>query len=286
MEKIGLVIEGGGFRGLFAEGITDWFLDQGIDFPYVIGVSMGASTGISYVSKQKSRNYDIARTFMKDPRYISMKNLVTQKSLFGMDFIFNDIGNVYKPFDYQAFNQSSQEFVIGATDCMTGKPTYISKSNHPINTLIEALKASISLPFISKEVFIDETPYLDGGITDPIPIEKALLDGCDKLVVISTRHRSYSKSPIKGQALLKLFYNQYPGIVEALENRHKVYNKTKDKIDHLIKEKKLYLICPETPLTIGRLERDLDKIAGVHQAGYETAQKHQKNLGLFLEKDL
>lgn len=283
MKKIGLVIEGGGFRGLFAEGVTDWFLDQGIEFPYVIGVSMGASTGISYVSKQKSRNYDIARTFMKDPRYISMKNLVTQKSLFGMDFIFNDIGNVYKPFDYQAFNQSSQEFVIGATDCITGKPAYISKFSHPTDKIIEALKASISLPFISKEVFIDDIPYLDGGITDPIPIEKGLLDGCDKLVVISTRHQSYSKSPIKGQALLKLFYNQYPGIVKALENRHKVYNRTKDKIDQLIKEKKVYLICPDQPLTIGRLEKDLDKIACVHQYGYETAKNHQDPLAVFLD---
>lgn len=276
MKKIGLVIEGGGFRGLFAEGVTDWLIDSGIELPYVIGVSMGASTGISYISKQKSRNFDIAMTFMQDSRYISMKNLVTTGSLFGMDFIFDDIANTYKKFDYQAFMASKQECVIGAMACDTGLTSYIKKSMTSNEEMMEALKASVSLPFVSQISSLGGKPHLDGGLTDPIPLEQAFVDGCDKLVVISTRDQDYIKKPFKGSTLCKMFYPSYPSLINALKSRHQVYNETQVLLAQLEKENKAFVIRPQAPLPIGRLEKNLEKLKYVYQEGYKQAQ-HQKS---------
>jgi len=282
LNKIGLIIEGGGFRGLFAEGITDCFLDHQLEFPYVIGVSMGASIGASYISKQKSRNYDVTMTFLQDPRYFGLKNLLTKGSLFGMDFIFDDIANKYKPFDFQSFKNSKQEMVIGAMNCLSGHTSYIRKSKSCNSELMDALKASISLPFVSQIAYINNIPHLDGGLSDPLPIKQAFLEGCDKVVIISTRDASYNKEPFKGLALCKLLYSKYPMVSETLKNRHLTYNASQSYMDQLAKAKKAYIIRPNEALPIGRLEKNLEKLQAVYKAGYQQGEKEITNLLAFI----
>lgn len=280
--KIGLVLEGGGFRGVFVEGITDWLIDQGIEIPYVIGVSMGASNGCSYITKQKSRNLKIVEQFIDDPRYISTKNLVTQGSLFGMDFIFNDIANIHNKFDFEAFQQADQEMVIGAMNCQTGHTTYIKKSDHTNEEMMDALRASISLPFISKIVPIDNTPHLDGGVTDPIPVIQALKDGCDKVIVISTRDKAYVKEAFKGSSVGKVFYRNYPKVTEALSNRYLVYTKTQGSLQALEMTGKALILQPDHPLEIGRTEKNIKKVRQVHTLGYLQAEKRKLDIYEFL----
>lgn len=282
MSKIGLVLEGGGFRGIFAEGVTTWLLEHNIHLPYVIGVSMGATNGVNYVSKQPKRNLNIVEEFINDPRYLSKRNLITQGSLFGMDFIFNDIALKYNKFDFNAFENSEQEFVVGAMNCETGKTSYMKKSKNSNEAMMEALRASMSLPFVAQTTFINGVAHLDGGLTDPIPAKKALNDGCDKILVISTRHNDYIKEPFRGTSISKLFYREYPNVANALKNRHIVYTETQGYLKGLEQTKRAFVIRPESPLDIGRTEKNLDKIRTVFMAGYNAAEKNKSAIISFL----
>lgn len=284
MSKIGLVLEGGGFRGLFVEGITAWLIDQGIELPYVIGVSMGASNGVNYLSKQKGRNLAIAEEFINDPRYISKRNLVTQGSLFGMDFIFKDIAYHYNKFDFDTFSNSNQEMVIGAMNCTTGKTTYVKKSEQNNDDMMHALRASVSLPFISQLVDINNAPHLDGGVSDPIPAKKALLDGCDKILVVSTRDLLYTKEAFKGSPVSKVFYRQYPEVTHALRNRHLVYTETQGYLKGLEASGKAMVIRPDTPLDIGRTEKSITKVRQVYEEGYRTAEANKHAIISFINQ--
>lgn len=278
MKKIGLVLEGGGFRGIFAEGFTAWLIEHAIEIPYVIGVSMGAINGVNYVSKQKGRNLRIVEEFIHDSRYISTRNLVTQGSLFGMDFIFDDIAHKHVVFDFETFNTSRQELVIGAMNCETGETTYKRKSTVSTEDMMQALRASISLPFISKLTYLDDVPHLDGGLTDPIPARKALEDGCDKIIVVTTRDLNYVKEPFKGAPVGKMFYRHYPEVTKALKNRHLVYRETQGYLKGLEASGTALVIRPKSPLKVGRTEKNLDKVREAFQLGYQTAQRYEKEI--------
>lgn len=282
MRKIGLVLEGGGFRGLFVEGFTTWLLENNIHLPYVIGVSMGASNGANYVSKQPGRNLEIVEEFIDDPRYISTKNLITQKSLFGMDFIFNDIAHDYVKFDFHTFKDSDQELVIGAMNCETGKTSYVKKSKNSNEAMMEALRASISLPFVAQTKKINGIAHLDGGLTDPIPAKKALKDGCEKVIVICTRDLDYVKEPFKGAPVSKIFYRDYPAVAKVLKNRHLLYTETQGYLKGLEESGKALVIRPNRALDIGRTEKNLDKVRKVYQIGYETAKKYHQEVLEFI----
>ena len=282
MKKIGLVLEGGGFRGLFVEGVIEWLLDNNIEIPYVIGVSMGALNGATYVSKQKRRNLNIAETFIDDPRYISTKNLVTKGRLFGMDFIFDDIVYEHNKFDFETYNDSKQEFVVGTMNCDDGTTSYIKKSSSDEKLILNALRASTSLPFIAQLVDIDNTPHLDGGLTDPIPVRQALKDGCDKVIIITTRDENYIKEPFKGSPLSKVLYRNHPNVSAALKNRHIIYTQTQGFIKGLEESGKAFVIRPESPIELGRTEKDKQKFKKVYQSGYETAKKYGDALKQFI----
>lgn len=284
MKKIGLVLEGGGFRGIFAEGFTAWLLEHNIEIPYVIGVSMGATNGANYISKQRGRNLAIVEEFIDDPRYLSKKNLVTKGSLFDLDFIFNDIAKGYNKFDFNTFMTSSQELVVGAMNCTTGQTTFVKKSQSDEAAMMDALRASISLPFISRIAMIDNHPHLDGGISDPIPVKQALSDGCEKVIVVSTREQDYVKTPFKGAAVGKLFYRQYPQITEALKARHLIYSETQDYITDLERQNIAMVIRPMHALPVGRTEKNLDKIRSVFNAGYAAAEAQAKMLRAFMDE--
>ncbi|MFR9190076.1 MAG: patatin family protein, partial [Anaerotruncus massiliensis (ex Togo et al. 2019)] len=221
--KIGLVLEGGGMRGLYTNGVLDCLMDNHFEADYVIGVSAGACSGVSYVSGQRGRSYRVNTGYVDDKRYVGFESLVKTKSMFGMDFIFDEIPNHLDPFDYEAFLASPMEFVTGVTDADTGRPVYFTKEAvRPGDSTL--LRASSSIPVFSPVVEFMGGRYLDGGTSDPIPVQKALDDGCDRVVVVLTRDRSYEKSPEGIRPVYRHIFHDSPGMVRTLDTRHEVYN--------------------------------------------------------------
>ncbi|NOV88494.1 putative patatin/cPLA2 family phospholipase [Clostridium acetobutylicum] len=200
MNNIGLILEGGGMRGVYTAGVLDFFMDKNLYFPYVSGVSMGACNAASYVSKQRGRTKSVTVDLADDSRYISLKNFIKYKSIFGMDFIFDEVPNKLFPFDFNTFSNSTQKLVIGTTDCLTGKEVYFSHSSS--NDILDIIRASSSLPFISEPVKINNYTLMDGGIADPIPIKRSIEDGNAKNVLILTREADYIKNPFKHNWIL------------------------------------------------------------------------------------
>lgn len=268
VEGTGLVLEGGGMRGVYTAGVLESFLDNGISFPYVIGVSAGACNAASYLSQQKGRNKRVNLEYISDSRYLSLQNYIKKRELFGMDFIFNEIPSRLIPFDFKTFYQNKTEFVIGTTDCTSGEPVYFKKSDYG-KDMLTVLKASSSLPFVSQEIFFKGKYLLDGGISDSIPIKKAKSDGFGKNVIVLTRNEGYTKKPSRFGFLVKKKYSQYPGLQRALTRRYQMYN---DTINEIIQEEKkgnIMVIRPSSPIKVGRLERNVSRLEELYQQGYE-----------------
>jgi predicted patatin/cPLA2 family phospholipase len=275
IKGVGLVLEGGGMRGVYSAGVLEYFLEREIFFPYVIGVSAGACNAASYLSRQKGRNHTVNIKYATDPRYLSWRNFVKKREIFGMDFIFNEIPNSLVPYDYEAFYSNQSEFVIGTTDCLTGKPVYYAKKDYG-SEMLTVLKASSSLPLIAPEVSYNDRVLLDGGISDPIPIKKAQTDGYKKNIVILTQNIDYEKKPTRYQFLIKRLYPNYKGLQKAIETRYKTYN---DTISHINQEEKsgnIIVLRPKEPLEVGRLERDPRKLERLFNRGYEDAKTYEK----------
>lgn len=282
MDKKGLVLEGGGMRGLYTAGVLDLFLEKDIDMKYCIGVSAGATQTVSYLSKQHKRNYRINLDYIKDKRYLSFRNLFKTGSIFGMNMIFNIIPNELDPFDYKEFKENDVTFVVGVTNCETGKPEYYNVDD--LDHGVETLKATMSLPLVAPIVEYEGKKLLDGGITDPIPIRKSIEDGNEKHVVVLTQHKGYKKEKNKALSFVRRKYKRFPKLIEALEKRHEVYNETLELLDKLEQEGKCFIIRPSEPLNIGRLERNTDKLNNVYEQGYDDAKILYNKLVEFLEK--
>lgn len=268
VDGTGLVLEGGGMRGVYTAGVLESFLDHGLSFPYVIGVSAGACNAASYLSQQKGRNRRVNLEYISDSRYLSLKNYIKKRELFGMDFIFNEIPSKLIPFDFESFYQNNTEFVIGTTDCESGEPVYFNKSEYGPD-MLTVLKASSSLPFVSQEIFYKERYLLDGGISDSIPLKKAKSDGFEKNVVVLTRNEGYTKKPSRFGFLVKKRYPQYPGLQRALTRRYQMYNDTINEIIQEEKKGKLLIIRPSSPIKVGRLERSAARLEELYKLGYE-----------------
>ncbi|ALC90225.1 patatin [Bacillus sp. FJAT-18017] len=282
-DGIGLVLEGGGMRGVYTAGVLEYFLDNGISFPYVIGVSAGACNAASYLSGQKGRNKVVNIDYVSDPRYLSWQNFRRNRQLFGMDFIFDEIPNKLVPYDYQAFNQNSTEFVVGTTDCISGEPIYFGKSDYGTD-LLTVLKASSSLPFIAPEIKFGGRTLLDGGISDPIPIKKAQTEGFKKNVVILTRNEGYLKKPSRFSFLVNRKYPDYRGLQSSLRQRYQVYN---DTVSYLKKEQqdgRVFIIQPNLPLKVGRMEKDPVKLSNLYEQGYTDAKLLSDDLLKWVEE--
>ena len=265
--KIGLVLEGGGFRGLYTAGVLHCFSENDIEFPYIIAVSMGASNATNFLAKQSKRNLDVPYSYVNDKRYISYMRLLTKGELFGMDFIFKEIANKYIPFDGETFAAAKQELIYVTTDCNTGNPYYIPKRSNEES--YKALEASTSLPFAAKMVKLHDRLLLDGGVSDPIPVKKAMSDGCDKLVVILTQPKEYRKKPFTAKLLAKLKYNKYPLLVDAILQRHEIYNRQLCLVEKLEAEGKAFVIRPQSKLPISRTEKDKLKLKEAFDLGYQ-----------------
>ncbi len=268
----GLVLEGGGMRGLYTAGILDFFLEKNLQLPYVIGVSAGACHAASYISRQSGRNKKVNIGYIRDPRYISYRNLIRTKSLFGMDFVFNEIPNRLEPFDYETFYQSNQSYFIGTTDCVTGQPVYFDAKKSPPDLILKALMASSSLPFVSPTVEIEGKVLLDGGIVDPIPVRKSIEAGNTKHVIILTRNKEYRKQPFRSKWLANRFYSNYPEFTKAMLKRHEVYNVTLELIEELERSGKAFVLRPSEPLQVSRLERNPEKLLHLYKLGFKDAE--------------
>ncbi len=275
--QVGLVLEGGGMRGVYTAGILEFFLEQQLFFPYVIGVSAGACNAASYLSKQKGRNKTVTIQYASDPRYISWKNYLKNRQFFGMDFIFDEIPNKHVPYDYEAFYQNPSEFVVGTTDCYTGESVYYKKEDYG-KELLTVLRASSSLPFIAPEIRYKNRILLDGGISDPIPIKKAQEDGFDKNVVVLTRNEGYLKKPSKFHFLVDRKYPEYSGLQKALRSRYKIYNNTAAYLEEEERKGKVLIIRPTQPLKVGRMERNPSRLEELYHQGYEDAKASIKKI--------
>jgi len=269
--SIGLVLEGGGMRGLYTAGVLEFFLEKGMEFGYIIGVSAGACNAASYISKQKGRNKIVNTKFINDVRFVSFRNLILKGSLFGMDFIFDEIPNQLIPFDYETFYKSPVDFKVTATDCNTGRPVYFNKTN--FDQQLTVLRASSSLPLVSPMVRYAGYSLLDGGIADPLPINRAIDDGCKKVIVVLTRNNGYKKEPVNflEQLLYKIKYRNYPQLIKALMKKHIIYHKAMDYIEYLEQKGQAVVIRPTRTLTVGRYEKNADKLLELHRQGYEDA---------------
>lgn len=275
-EKIGLVLEGGGMRGAYTIGVLDHFLDEEIRTDYVIGVSAGACHGVSYVSNQRGRSYRINTNYVDDKRYVSFTNYIKTKSIFGMDFIFDEIPHKLDVFNYDSFFNSPSDFVTGVTDVLTGKPKYFGKEELNYNATI--LRASSSIPVFAPIVEYKGGKYLDGGTSDPIPVRKAFEDGCDKVIVVLTRERGYVKKPEQFRLAYKRVFRKYPEMIRLLDQRHDIYNETLQYLTELEHAGKAIIIAPSSPINISRFEKNIDNLNQVYQLGMKDSKKAMSSL--------
>ena len=274
MKNIGLVCEGGGLREIYTTGVLDFFLDKGLEFPYLVGVSAGAIYPASYVSKQKGRNLEIQKKYLRDPRYMSFRNLLFKGNFFDPEFAYYRMTKELVPFDYDVFKNSSTNYKAGVFNCLTGKTEYKSREEFfDVEEAVTAMLASGSIPFLSKEVWIKGVPYLDGGIASPIPLYKSIKDGNERNVVILTQPEGYQKSPLKYKRFTEIYYKKYPKVAAALLKRHEVYNSYQRELKKLQAEGSIFVIRPSEALHVDRLERDITKVEKLYELGYRDARR-------------
>ena len=266
----GLVLEGGGMRGVFTCGVLDSLMDRGIRFPYTIGVSAGACNGLSYMSEQRGRakysNIDLLEKY----QYIGFHHLITKGNIMDFELLFEAFPTRIIPYDYERYAQCSERFEMVTTECSTGKACYFEEKNNP-KRIIDIVKASSSLPFVMPISYVDGVAMLDGGISDSIPVRHAMDLGYDNLVVVLTRNKGYRK-PEK-QLVPFWAYRKYPALREAIRTRNMRYNSDMELIERLETEGRIIVIRPERPIVVGRMERDSNKLLALYDEGYELASK-------------
>ena len=283
MTEGALVLEGGSLRCLFTAGVLDVLTEEKIQLSYVNGVSAGTMAGMNYISGQKGRMLEINETYLHDKRYMGMRSLIKNRLVFNFDFVFGELSDELIPFDYEAFYGSPQKFEAAATRCRRGNTEFFEKSQ--CSDMMKAVQASCSMPLLSKMVTVDHKNYLDGGISLPIAYQRAMDLGYEKIVLVLTRNHGYRKKPLSPLAVRA--YNRYfaplPNLKAALFEVPERYNRMQEEIDCLEKEGRIFVIRPEKPVHVSRLERDLKKLQNLHQEGRETALKLLPALRSYLE---
>lgn len=269
----GLVLEGGGNRAIYTSGVLDAFIEAGIEFPYVIGVSAGSCNAVSFLGKNLRRQHDIVINYCNDKRYMSLGNLFKRKPMLNLDWIFNELSYDIMPLNQDEFEASGTTLCVAVTNAYSGKAEYLYPKNMRTRGCLP-LKASCALPIATKGVQIGADTYFDGGIADSIPLKKALDDGCRKAVVILTQDRDYVKHHIDQEKAVHKMLRQYPKIADALLARDKMYNAQKAYVAAEEKAGNCFVIAPAADLGCGTMERNLTKLERIYQLGY--AQGRQK----------
>lgn len=267
--KSALILEGGGMRGVFTAGVLDNLMDRGIQFPYVIGVSAGACCALSYMAHQRGRakygNIDLLEQY----NYIGIGNLIFKGNIMDFDLLFHTFPEKIYPYDYEALARNSARFEIVTTSCLTGKPCYYDERQSP-RRIIDIVKASSSMPFVSPIVYVDGEPMLDGGIGDSIPLMRAIGQGYKNNMVVLTRNRGYRK-PDKPSRVPFFCYRKYPAMRKAIMERNAMYNRQIEQVERLEEEGKVTVLRPVNPIVVDRIERDCNKLLALYNEGYNCA---------------
>ena len=282
-KNIGLVLEGGAMRGLFTAGVIDVLMENGVDFPAFVGVSAGAAFGCNYKSRQIGRALRYNKRFCRDPRYCSFRSLFKTGDVFGAQFCYHEVPNTLDTFDVKAFDENPMAFYLVASDVETGTPFY-KKIDHADDTAYEWIRASASMPIVSRVVELDGKKFLDGGVTDSIPL--AFMERqYDRNVVVLTRPRDYQKQPASKPWLYRLTLRKYPNMLRAVTERHLMYNEQRTHVFAQEKAGKAFVICPDKPLEVGRMEHDPEQLQKAYDTGRQTALRQLEALKRFMEYD-
>lgn len=279
-EMKGLVLEGGGFRGMYTCGVIDVFMENGICFDEVVGVSAGAAFGCNIKSKQIGRALRYNKRFCQDSRYSGLKSFIKTGDLYNKEFAYGIVPTILDPFDTKTFRENPLKFTVVCTDIHTGNPVYHEIQNGDA-TDIEWIRASASIPIVSKPVKLDGYELLDGGVSDSIPVNW-MLERSDKTVIVLTRDKSYHKEPMKYIHLLKKAFKEYPNLQKALENRYIVYNKTLDEIEQLEREGKVFVIRPSKPIACAMIEKDPNHLQEIYDIGRRDALHYLEDFKKYL----
>ncbi len=284
MSKIGLILEGGGMRGIYTAGVLDFLIEKNIEVDIVIGVSAGSCHACSYLSKQYKRAFNATVDYLDDKNYLSFNNLIKTGSIFGMDFMFNTIPNELNIYDYDTFNKSKTKFIAVSTNCETGKPEYFELTD--LKKEIIYIQASCSIPMFANIVEVDNYKLVDGGVSDSIPIQYALNQGYKKNIVVLTRDSTYLKSKNKFTSVIKRKYKKYPKLITAIENRHINYNKSLEIINNLSQSGDALVIRPNSPVKVSQVEKNVDKLTALYEQGYNDAKNSFSKILDFIDKPI
>lgn len=270
MYQAGLVLEGGGMKGLYTAGVLEYLLEQNVEFSHCYGVSAGACHLCSFLSKQRGRMYRISVDYLDDSRYCSVRSLLRTGDLFGAQMCYYDIPEKLNKFDHEAYARYTGKAYAVVTNIVTGEAEYLPLKD--LHTDIQAVRASASLPLVSRNVEIGGEFYLDGGISDAIPIRKSIADGNKKNIVILTKEQGFRRKPASHLSLFKMKYRKYPSVYENMKNRHIVYNETLDFLERAKMTGEAFVIRPQKFSNIGRIEKDKNKLTALYHEGYADAR--------------
>lgn len=261
-----LVLEGGSFRTAFSCGVMDALLDNDIMLPYVIGVSAGISNGLSYVSKQPKRSIDVFLKYRNDKRYVGKRNILKSKSIFGLDFVFDEVPNKLIPYDYEALNKYEGKILVGTTNALTGNEEFFDAKK--VDKECTMFRATCAVPIIVPAIKINGVPYYDGGVADPIPVDKAISDGNDKHIIVLTRTKEYRKTLDKSAKIAsKVLKSKYPKLSGVILNRHIKYNERVKFCEQLEEQGKAIILRPNEELK--SLESDVNVLEKTYKEGYD-----------------
>lgn len=281
MYQAGLVLEGGGMKGLYTAGVLDFFLDKGIVFSSVYGVSAGACNMVSYLSGQRGRALAVNIDYLDRRDYCSLESLLRTGDLFNVEMCYHRIPEELNPYDYEAFDRYIGRAFSVATNIETGKPTYFRIRD--MKKDIDKIRASASLPLVSRNVKIDGGLYLDGGISDAIPLQRSILDGNRRNVVVMTKEVGFVRQPSTQLGLIRARYAKYPKVYELMKERHINYNEQLDFIQRQQKNGQAFVIRPQKPSDVGRVEKDVIKLKKLYRQGYNEAAACYDELLEYLE---
>ena len=274
----GLVLEGGGMRGVFTSGVLDAFMKYGVEFPYVVAVSAGACNGMSYVSRQPRRARMSNIDMLEKYDYIGLRHLLRKGCIFDPDLLYDELPHKLLPFDFDTFFGSPTVYEMVTTNCLTGQAEYLSE-RYDRQRALDIVQASSSLPYVSKMVTVDGVPMLDGGIVDSIPVERAISQGYGRNVVVLTRNKGYRKTG-RDHKVPPLVYKNYPRLRVALSRRVSVYNRQLAEVERLEAEGKVVCIRPEKPMEVDRIEKDVRKLERLYEEGLALGEQFCRRLTL------
>lgn len=277
----GIIFEGGGMRGAYTAGIIDALLEHDMNFEYCYGISSGATHATTYLSRQRGRAIQIVTDYIKDKRYFSIKNLIKTGNLFNVDFIYDTIPHELNPYDYETAKNNPAKFFVGVINMETSKGEFLRVND--IEEEYMKVCASMSLPLIANMVEIDGQRYLDGGISDSLPIQRSINDGNKKSVLVLTQDATYRKKLDKILPLVAIKYRKFPGFVHMVKTRHIRYNASLDQIAEEEKAGRAFVLRPKKPVKIGRLELNRKKMLALYREGYEDGIEAMPRLKAFLE---